>query len=576
MRTLKRIAFFLLRTAVALIGLIVIGWLSYNAYNGARDLSNAFTVQHQHDQQVGSFPTVATQIAISNATLSYARTHAPSDTPTATDLPTETDVPTAADRSNATDLPTGVPQNVGRFAEQNGPPTNTPRPTFAPDTPTVTFMPSPTATASAVPSTASPTFGKPPTVVMLQPPALKSTQVTAVPSQVPRLKSKDDIINIALTGTDADVDPTDPSYHTDSLIIVSINRTANTVSMLSLPRDLYVFIPLKGMQRINIAFQYGESIKYTPGGGFGLLQQTILYNFGIPVQYYAKISFNNFKALVDSINGVDVAVDCGVTDKRYQGPRDGHTPEPSEYTPFTLKPGYYHMDGSLALWYARMREASSDFDRSRRQQQVLRAIWKTARTNGLIDLSKVSDLWGQLTTLVQTNMTLADVIGLAPIAVNLQPGDVRNFVMYKGYDTIHWTTPLGEDVQLPDPKGFFDTLNRFYTPPAKNRLAANGLSIDIVNSSGSTDLDKVAADRLLWGGFAAAAKGTGDPATKTVIYDYTGSANPAMLTTMLKALNVKASAVQSQPDPNRTVDFKVVLGADYNTCSAPGYGTAAN
>lgn len=72
---------------------------------------------------------------------------------------------------------------------------------------------------------------------------------------------------------------------TDTMIIVSINRTTNTVSMLSLPRDLYVYIPGWTMQRLNLAFTHGEQVGWT-GEGFGLLRQTIFYNFGINVHYY--------------------------------------------------------------------------------------------------------------------------------------------------------------------------------------------------------------------------------------------------------------------------------------------------
>ena len=81
----------------------------------------------------------------------------------------------------------------------------------------------------------------------------------------------------------------------------------------------------------------------------------------------------------------------------------------------------------------------------------------------------------------------------------------------------------------------------------------------------------IAVDHLSYGGFEATPKGPTDKTPKTVVYDYTGNAKPATLTALLKALNVKPNVVQSQPDPNRTSDFKVVLGADYNPCSAPGY-----
>jgi len=445
-------------------------------------------------------------------------------------------------------------------AQNAPPPTNTPHPTNTPvpvtDTPAVV-----------------PTVTPLPGIRLFIPPTPNRPQPTGIPSPAPRVHAPtgNNVINVLLTGSDSDFDPSDPGYQTDSMIIVSVNSTTNTVAMLSLPRDLYVYIPTLGMQRIDVAYSYGEAEHYQPGGGFGLLQQTVLYNLGIPLNFYAQVSFDGFKQIVNTLNGIDVAVDCPVTDLRFQGPTDpAYTPQPSDYKPFTLDPGFYHMNGSLALWYARMRHSSSDFDRGRRQQQVLRAIWQTTRAQGL--LSQVPNFWGQLTQIGQTNMTLPDVLGLVPLALNLSPTSVTNYYMIKGYEVEHWATPKGEDVQLPDPRGFFDTIHRFYTPPTANRLAQTKLSIALLNGSGHADWDKVAADHLTWAGFVGQAQGETDATAKTAVYDYTGNAQPALLSALLKALNVKPSAVVSQPDPNRITDFKVVLGSDYNTCSAPGYG----
>lgn len=154
-----------------------------------------------------------------------------------------------------------------------------------------------------------------------------------------------------LIGTDADVDPTDPAFRTDSLVIVSINRTTNTAAMMSIPRDLYLCIPTLGMNRINLAYARGEIVKWNPGGGFGLLQATILYNLGIPVHYYARIGLIGFKQIVDTLGGINIAVDCPISGLRFQGQyNEKQTPV---YSNFKLNPGFYHMDGSFALWYAR-------------------------------------------------------------------------------------------------------------------------------------------------------------------------------------------------------------------------------
>lgn len=577
---------FLVRAIFVIACVVAIVLLGRNFSAEANVLSNLIAVNNRENVLRANLPGTATAIYFDNGTLAVQRTNQPTNTPTATEPPEPTepagpdtsfdpegsatpkvsinfDYPAARIRDQITTdtpVPTTAPTKPGAIS------TNTPRPTITPAA-------SPTATV-AVSTTAAPvpTGGTPlkvPTVPLYQIPTVARQQPTGIPSPMPRLRvANNDIVNIVLLGSDQDVDPGDRSFRTDSMLIVSINRTANVVSMLSLPRDLYVYIPTQGMQRLNTAFGTGEIIGFQPNGGFGLLQQTVLYNFGIPLHYYARISLNGFKTIIDSLNGIDVAVDCPIKDLRYQGPVTERTPEPTEYTDFTLQPGFYHMNGSLALWYSRVRKNTTDFDRSRRQQQVLRAMWKTGREQNLA--VKVPELWGTIYPLIKTDLTLPDVLSLLPTALSLKPGDIRTFYMQKGYELEHFAAP-GADVQIPSSPGFQETLNRFYNPPTGNRTNAENFTIEVINGTQAENMDRVAVDRLLWGGFDAVAKGNGDIAPKTVVYDFTGSAKPATLTAMIKALNVKQTAVVSQPDPNRTTDFRVVIGADYNSCSAAGF-----
>lgn len=524
-----------------------------------------------------TFTETATDTATLTETATFSPTVAPSNTPGRVLIPTNTRRPALATNTPAA---TATPLIVGQAATET--------PTDPPPTVAVTPVPpQPTATATNSELVAAPT-SEPTVGELIAAPTLQATstlprvlgrdsctdkpQPTAVPTAAPRLKSNgNDILNILLLGSDQDVDPGDPSYRTDVILIVSINRTTNTVSMLSLPRDLYLCIPQLGMNRINVAYEWGEAVGWAPGGGFGLMQETILYNTGIPIHYYARISLNGFKQVVDSVGGVDIAVECPVRDSlRWLGKYDENG-DPL-YEPFSLEPGYYHMDGSFALWYARTRKASTggtDFDRNRRQQQVLRAIWHTARDQGLIQ--KAPELWNQLTSLVDTNLNLVDALGLAPIALGLEPADITTYYMFKGYELDHFRTPNNEDVQIPVPEAFFTTINNFYTPPSANRLGQENAKIEIYNGSGNENWDKMAAEVLGYKGLVASPMGAVDAAPTTVIYDFTGGASPASLNVILKAYGLKSAAVVNQPDPNRTVDFKITLGTDFNGCTAPGY-----
>ena len=145
---------------------------------------------------------------------------------------------------------------------------------------------------------------------------------------------------------------------TDTMIIVSINREAQTASMVSLPRDLYVYMPNRIMGRLNTAVNLG---------GVELLEQTILYNFGIPIHYHAQVDFDGFKQIVDLLGGVSMAVSCPLEEWRLLSPELDPTLE-ENWGRFKLEAGMHQMDGDLALWYARSRLTTTDFDRGRRQQ----------------------------------------------------------------------------------------------------------------------------------------------------------------------------------------------------------------
>jgi LCP family protein required for cell wall assembly len=468
------------------------------------------------------------------------------------------------------------------------PPTNTPRMTVTPDMPTApdtaTPLPSPTATATLTPSV-TPTPTETPTVTPTEPeyqplPTIfyppdftpQAAQPTAIPTAMPPQRAYDDegqaynVINLLLLGHDGDVIPGDPTFNTDTMIIVSINRDTNTVSMLSLPRDLFVYIPNWGMHRLNLAYGWGEAIGWTDGG-WGMLRQTILYNFGITVHYYAMVDFDGFEEIIDTLGGVTIAADCPIEDYRYMGPGEDGVPGEEDYELWTLPVGVHEMDGDLALWYSRSRRNTMEFDRGRRQQQVLRAIWAASKDAGLI--MQIPELWDQVTSIVETNIPLSEIIPLLPLALSIEPNDIENHFFRKGIETAAWQPPDGSFVQIPDPNGgMLWLIEDFLTPPTANRLRLENARIEIYNGTEHEDWDWVAADRLIWEGFAPYPMGQAEDTNQdvTLIYDYTGSSKGSSLGELTKYLNIHPDNVIFEPDPNRTVDFKIILGANYNSC----------
>lgn len=384
-----------------------------------------------------------------------------------------------------------------------------------------------------------------------------------IPEPMPLVDEGDyDIVNFLLLG--ADTTNPDNSGRTDVLTIVSVNRTAGTVSMLSIPRDLYVYIPDHQVARINTAFGWGET-NLGEGAGAQLLIDTIRYNLGLEIDYYARVDFNGFHQIVDDLGGVEVAVDCAIQDWRLREPGLDPTIE-DNWEIFTLPVGVHLMDGDLALWYARSRRTSSDFDRGRRHQALLRALWRRIRGLNLID--QISDVWPQVLETVDTNITLEDMLGFAPLALSLDTSRIASYFFRPNIEVSFWRSPEGASVLAPNRDAIATLERQMFEPPTQHQLVQEGARIEVVNASGVRDLDDVAADRLAWEGFVPVI-GTPMPNYReyTVIYDYTGQTKGSSLGTLQSVLRVGNEGVIIEPDPNRMVDFRVVIGGSYYACT---------
>ena len=93
----------------------------------------------------------------------------------------------------------------------------------------------------------------------------------------------------------------------DTMILLSIEPVTRKVSILSIPRDLWIEIPGFRHNRINTAYSSGEASRL-PGGGPGLAMKAVESLIGVPIQYYVVVDFSTFERLIDEIGGVDVLV----------------------------------------------------------------------------------------------------------------------------------------------------------------------------------------------------------------------------------------------------------------------------
>ncbi len=178
-------------------------------------------------------------------------------------------------------------------------------------------------------------------------------------------------------------------YRTDVMLLLGLNTRTNEVHLISFPRDMWVNVVGLGEQRLNTAFPYGE---------WQGLSDTFAANFGFRPDHYAMVDFQGFKHLIDVLDGVVVTVGEHMEDECHMNASGWCVVEPGEVP----------MNSDEALWYVRARLNSSDFDRTRRAQEVIQAMAKKAfKPSEFLNLDNVVRA---VFRTVQTEMTVPDAI----------------------------------------------------------------------------------------------------------------------------------------------------------------------
>jgi LCP family protein required for cell wall assembly len=450
------------------------------------------------------------------------------------------------------------------------PPSPTAQPTLVP-TWTPTFTPSPQPTYTPIPTktptptiTPSPLPPRRPTAIPLTPYVeMEITMTTAysgylpvpIPTPVPRYPIPEGALTIILLGSDQRPDWN--YWNTDAMQYVVVYPDIPSVSVLSIPRDLYVYIPNIRMARINTADSYGENYGFD-GGGLGLLNQTLLYNLGITADYYAKVDFNGLMGLVDMLGGVDVPVHCQLHD--YWPVPD----ENGEYHILTIEPGLIPMNGELALWYSRTRKTTSVFAREERQQQILEAMWHKAKQSNL--LTMIPDLYEQSRDLYQTDLGLGNILELGITAMQIDSTDVRFYNIGRD-ETEFYITGQGGNVFLPVWETMAEVIDAAIARPSESRADRAEIRIEVWNGSYASARDWLAADTLTRYGYTpvvAPADRLDYPQTQIVVFSSTTKGTG--LSHIQQLFHVSDANVIYAEDPANPAKLRLILGADYDPC----------
>jgi LCP family protein required for cell wall assembly len=200
---------------------------------------------------------------------------------------------------------------------------------------------------------------------------------------------------VLLLGSDDDSKFAADQYNTQSMILVRVDPTSKQVTMLSIPRDLWVPIAgQRGVGKIDTAYQTG---------GVDAAIATVQRNFEVHIDDYVWIGLKGLIKLIDTMGGVDLVVTNPVMDDFY--PADINTSSPYGYYRVALLPGPVHLDGVHALQYVRSRHGDlrGDFARSERQQELLLAMKAEAKH---MNIANLPDLASAMNGEVKTSISL--------------------------------------------------------------------------------------------------------------------------------------------------------------------------
>lgn len=203
----------------------------------------------------------------------------------------------------------------------------------------------------------------------------------------------------------------------DTNMVVSISPATKQMAYISLPRDLRVKIPGYGFAKINEANALG---------GPALARQTVQDTLGIPIDYYAKADFTGLKRAVDAVGGVDINVQQALSDPEYPCAKDE-----SKACGLVIAAGQQHMNGTVALEYARCRKGNcgNDFGRALRQQEVLQQMKsKMFQPSFYLNLVRINDMASVLGDNIETDLSINQLVRLSQLTKSIPPEQVINVV----------------------------------------------------------------------------------------------------------------------------------------------------
>jgi LCP family protein required for cell wall assembly len=381
--------------------------------------------------------------------------------------------------------------------------------------------------------------GKVASAIVREPPGTTSVAV----------RKADDPLNMLVLGLETAPQYAGPEL-TDSMMVWSYDPGSRKAAILSVPRDLWVDIPGFGYDRINAAYE---------DGGPATAELTVEKYVGVPIQYYAIVNYAAFVKLVNDVGGIDVNVPYAINDSCYPNVQE------NKCTVFQLSAGEHHMDGALALEFARERHSmpQGDITRESDQRLVLFAL-KDALLQPR-NLLKLPTIIGDMEKLVTTNLPVDQWPELASQLIQMPKSAIQSGGLdYNSGSVTDYTTSGGADVLLPHPANIAKVVQPLFAPVLSKMTEAevqveNGAPTNqplatyfsqVLQGMGVTTLPAEQAPRT-------------DYAQNEVIWNTSvshGAQPPALADILSQMLN---TTITQQPMPNTTAPIVVILGKPF-------------
>jgi LCP family protein required for cell wall assembly len=371
----------------------------------------------------------------------------------------------------------------------------------------------------------------------------------------------------------------DGAYLTDSIVVVIVDPTAKTLTLLSVPRDSWVPLEFDGRtpvdNKINTAYAFAKDgslypdrlARYRgPQGAGTFAADTIARVTGVPIESYVGLDFQGFRQMIDAVGGIDVNVPDGFS-ARY--PRNDDPSVDASWMTVTFTAGPQHFDGERAIEYARAREAidnqaeGSDFARSRRQRVIMEAFKnRVLQPAGLVHLPQVLGIASQH---VDTNYAIPSYPQLAQLVLGWKDVKIYQTALSNANYLQDGTGPDGTYVLVPTTPDRSWSQVRAFTrrlwddPELGVQLAAT--RVVVVNASGQPSLGSRVVASLTKLGYVVAPASTAPRQARSRLVDGSGGASPRVVQQLLKDLGQPGLETTTGP-PADSPEVTLVLGED--------------